>query len=1008
MENRRIKILAIDDNNDNLISLKALIREAFPEVVTFTALDGKKGIELAIKENPDVILLDIIMPEMDGYEVCKVLKEDENLFDIPVIFITALKGDSESRVKALESGGDAFLAKPIDQSELTAQIRAMIKIKNANFDKRFEKEKLIELVEEQTLELKAIHIATLNLMEDLKKEVEIRKENEAFLKETQQIAKLGTYSLDVVSGKWKSSEILDTIFGIDSDYDKTVEGWVTITHPDWQTIMNDYFINEVLGKKNTFNKEYKIVNQKNKTEHWVHGIGNLKLDVEGNPITMIGTIKDITEQKQEEIYRELSREILQILNKSDDIRYSTMRILSTIKTFTGFDAVGIRMQADEDFPYFIEKGFSDSFILKENSLIERDANGGICRNNDGEACLECICGLVLSDKTEPTNPLFTKGGSCYLNNSTSLLEIPKCDNPFTNPRNRCLHEGYLSIALIPIKAKKKIIGLIQLNDKKENQFTSTIIDILEGIASNIGESLLRKQAEESMHNSEKKYRNIFENAREGIFQTNTNGTYISVNPVLAEMYGYSSPEDLINSRTNISKEAYFNPEERANFLKIIEEKGYIKGYEYEVVRKDGGKIWFYEDAHAIKDDSGNTKYYEGFVIDITERKKSVEDLIKAKDKAEESDRLKSAFLANMSHEIRTPMNGILGFADLLKEPHLSDEKQQYYISIIEKSGIRMLNIINNIISISKIESGTMEVYISETNINEQLDYIYTFFKPEVEQKSLNLSYKNTLHDNHAYISSDKEKLYGILTNLVKNAIKFTDRGSIEFGYNLKDNYLIFYVKDTGIGVPTKRQEAIFDRFIQADIEDKRAFQGAGLGLSISKAYVEMLGGKMWLESKEGKGSTFYFTIPYNNTRILKENAITVDSNITTKTMDNRNLKVLVVEDDEVSDFYITTKLKSFCREILHADNGMKAIEICQNNLDLDLLLMDINMPEMNGLEATKQIRKFNKDVVIIAQTAYALKGDREKAIEAGCNSYITKPIESSVLLELIKKYFGDS
>ena len=168
MENRKIKILAIDDNNDNLISLKALIREAFPEVVTFTALDGKKGIELAIKENPDVILLDIIMPDMDGYEVCKVLKEDVNLFDIPVIFITALKGDSESRVKALEVGAEAFLAKPIEATELTAQVKAMIKIKNANINKRFEKEKLIELVEEQTLELKAIHIATLNLMEDLK------------------------------------------------------------------------------------------------------------------------------------------------------------------------------------------------------------------------------------------------------------------------------------------------------------------------------------------------------------------------------------------------------------------------------------------------------------------------------------------------------------------------------------------------------------------------------------------------------------------------------------------------------------------------------------------------------------------------------------------------------------------------------------------------------------------------------------------------------------------------
>jgi len=319
----------------------------------------------------------------------------------------------------------------------------------------------------------------------------------------------------------------------------------------------------------------------------------------------------------------------------------------------------------------------------------------------------------------------------------------------------------------------------------------------------------------------------------------------------------------------------------------------------------------------------------------------------------------------------------------------------------------MLNIINNIVSISKIESGTMETYISETNINEQIEYIHTFFKPEAEQKKIDLIYKNTLPDSAVYINSDREKLYGILTNLVKNAIKFTDKGSIEIGYNLKNGYLVFYVKDTGIGVPLGRQEAIFERFIQADTEDQRAFQGAGLGLSISKAYVEMLGGKMWLESKVGVGSTFYFTIPYNNTKTHKEILINDFTDIN-ETIDKGKLRILIVEDDETSDHYITTKLRNFSKEILHASNGIKAVEICQNNPDIDLILMDINMPEMNGFEATRQIRRFNKVVVILAQTAYALKGDREKALDAGCNNYLPKPIDGKVLMELMKKYFGES
>jgi signal transduction histidine kinase len=252
-----------------------------------------------------------------------------------------------------------------------------------------------------------------------------------------------------------------------------------------------------------------------------------------------------------------------------------------------------------------------------------------------------------------------------------------------------------------------------------------------------------------------------------------------------------------------------------------------------------------------------------FGSNISDRKLAEIELIKAKEKAEESDRLKSSFLANMSHEIRTPMNGILGFSELLKTPKLSGEKQQEYIRIIEESGERMLNIINNIIDISKIEAGLMKTVIQVSNINDQLRYIYTFFKPEVEAKGMKLSYSINLSDEEAFVYTDREKIYAILTNLVKNAIKYSNKGAIEFGYSKKENWLEFFVKDSGIGIPKVRQTAIFERFIQADIENKLAQQGAGLGLSITKSFIEMLGGKIWVESEEEIGSTFYFTLPYN-------------------------------------------------------------------------------------------------------------------------------------------------
>ncbi|HCE54667.1 MAG TPA: hypothetical protein DER05_06520 [Lutibacter sp.] len=324
------------------------------------------------------------------------------------------------------------------------------------------------------------------------------------------------------------------------------------------------------------------------------------------------------------------------------------------------------------------------------------------------------------------------------------------------------------------------------------------------------------------------------------------------------------------------------------------------------LRFDGTQMWVEGDYICLYDSKGSIKGLFGTQHDITERKQLIEDLIIAKEQAEQSDKLKSAFLANMSHEIRTPMNGILGFTEFLKEPNLSGEKQQKYINIIQKSGTRMLNIINDIVDISKIEAGLMEVDFKELNIAEPIKYIHTFFKPEFEKKGLQFFVKNNINEKEIIIKTDREKIYAILINLIKNAIKYTNEGMIELSYDNKGDFLEFSVKDTGIGIPKDRQEAIFERFIQADISDKMARQGAGLGLSITKAYVEMLGGKIWVESEDentiiGKkgGSTFYFTIPCNTGPIIKTND---QKTKFTKTIENKveKLKILIAEDDEAS------------------------------------------------------------------------------------------------------------
>ncbi|MCM4171737.1 hybrid sensor histidine kinase/response regulator [Arenibacter sp. TNZ] len=403
------------------------------------------------------------------------------------------------------------------------------------------------------------------------------------------------------------------------------------------------------------------------------------------------------------------------------------------------------------------------------------------------------------------------------------------------------------------------------------------------------------------------------------------------------------------------------------------------------------------------------------VFQNEEKEKRALELTQAKEKAEYSDLLKSAFLANMSHEIRTPMNGILGFADLLREPELTGEMQQEYIGIIKESGARMLNIINDIISISKIESGLTELTIQESDINKQIEFIHTFFKPQIEEKGMRLLIKTTLTGKEAVIKSDSEKIYSILTNLVKNAIKYSEQGTIELGYvdrsEPKPRELEFYVKDTGIGIPKERQVAIFERFIQAGLSDKMAIEGAGLGLSISKAYVEMLGGRIWVESQEGKGSTFYFTIPHWIERPEQSTSKTILSSENIESiLDPKafKLKILIAEDDKISAMLISAMVKDYSVILLQAKTGLEAVDICRNNPGIDLILMDIQMPELNGFEATRQIRQFNKDVIIIAQTASVLSGDKERIIEEGCNDYISKPINKGKLTNLLQKYFNKS
>jgi PAS domain S-box-containing protein len=515
----------------------------------------------------------------------------------------------------------------------------------------------------------------------------------------------------------------------------------------------------------------------------------------------------------------------------------------------------------------------------------------------------------------------------------------------------------------------------------------------------------RKQTEKSLQRSEHELKKAQQITHIGSWYLDVATNEVIWTEELYKMYGFD-PKLPPPPYTEHMK--LFTPESweiLSTSIAKTTETGVLYELELQTVRKDGSNGWMWVRGEAQKDSDGKIVSLWGAAQDISEQKDREIRLEEALEKAMESDRLKSTFLTNMSHEIRTPMNGILGFAELLKEPNLTSDDQQDFIQTIQISGARMLNTINSIVDISKIESGLINVDIKETNINEKIEFTYKFFKPEVEIKELQFLFKNGLPTNEANIKTDNEKVYGILTNLVRNAIKFTYEGSIEFGYEKKGEYLEFYVKDTGIGIPKKQQKFIFERFRQGSESNNRGYEGSGLGLSIAKSYIDMLGGKIWVESEEGLGTTFYFTIPYDT--VSEEKAEIIDSGSTEhKEVGIKNLKILIVEDDEISYSLLSKTLQKISKKVLHAITGVEAVEACRNNPDLDLVLMDIRMPRMDGNEATRHIRKFNKEVIIIAQSAYAFADDKEKAIEAGCDDYISKPINSNLLIALILKYIN--
>lgn len=387
-----------------------------------------------------------------------------------------------------------------------------------------------------------------------------------------------------------------------------------------------------------------------------------------------------------------------------------------------------------------------------------------------------------------------------------------------------------------------------------------------------------------------------------------------------------------------------------------------------------------------------------------ENQKQTEELEKAKIKAEESDKLKSAFLMNLSHEIRTPMNAIIGFSELLSNPEVSNAERQEYAKVIRESGKNLIEIIDDLVEMSKIDSKLVKPNLQSFDLH---DLVHTIFKPyETLYTNSDVEFKLISPEiNDKLIISDKTKLSEIITNLLNNSHKFTEKGYVIFEYEFdeKENKIKFSVKDSGIGIKKEFQENIFKRFSKVNSQGISGNEGLGLGLAISKAYVEMLDGDIYFESKEGIGTTFYFSIPLvydDSKKEFKESIFEIKEPINL----GEEEIILVVEDDNINYLLIEKILQPIKAKIIRAKDGVEAVEICKENKEIDLILMDIRMPNMNGYEAFSKIREFNKNVPIIAQTSYSFEEELNKIKELGFNGFLSKPIKKEELFKLMRLY----
>ena len=745
---------------------------------------------------------------------------------------------------------------------------------------------------------------------DVTEEYELQenlKESERTLNKAQEIGKMGSWKFDLSTGKVSASAEALKIYGIDPKENLTIEKAQKFPLPEFRNKL-DEALHKLVKEKASYDEEFIIRNSKEKKYIDIHSVAEYNADQN----TVTGILQDVSEIKESEnkykslfssirdsiLVTDTNRKIVNCnpaftdlfgYNKDEIIGKDTSFIYKDLKEF---ELTGKKLRENKDIPNFL---LTISYKKKNGKLFRGETNVYYLKNNKGET--EGYIGMIrdVTSRLEAEEKLKESedmmGGifrvapvGIGLVQNRIIWQVNKRISEMTGfseeeLKGKSSRILYPSIAEYEMVGKKKYKQIREYSQgqvetrwqKKNGEILNILLSSIPLDAKDPGKGVIftalditqRKEFEKKLKESESRFRSLAESAPVGVVISDTNEKTLYTNQRFEDLFGYTSQD--MPSVKEWWALAYPDHQEREKIRKkwsgaiqkARESKNPVQPMVYPVRCKDG----------TVKHIEFRLSSKKGlnFIIftDVTKLNHTITQLQSAKEKAEESDRLKSAFLANVSHEIRTPMNGILGFLDLLRNPLLSEEKRGSYLDIVNQSGDRLLNTINDIIEISKIESCQIGVKHNKVSLNEFMLYYQNFFGLQARQKGIDLRASCLLDKEADQILTDKSKLESILNNLIKNALKFTDEGYIEIICKLEKEFLIISVADTGRGIPGDKQKKIFDRFVQADLAINRSYEGSGLGLAITKAYVEMMRGNISVESEPGKGSVFEVRIPYN-------------------------------------------------------------------------------------------------------------------------------------------------